>query len=194
MDYWDNEGDFNSSHGRFQLAYIDLYDPARHGFDNRLSDPNVHGQFMCNTTVDVEQWRENPSRNSEGEEAIESQLTLTILLNEDAPTPPQDPMVTGESDGIYIPATDQFIPYDYSNDHPLVRRAYDREFVRKMCGKLHIVELDYLSGGETICIPKTYALRLLQRKVRNWIRCQKEARARFGNPRALMRREVSGRF
>jgi len=61
MDYWGNEGDVTQSHGRYQLAYIDLYDPVRHGFDSDISDDGIHGQFLCNMSIDVEQWRQNPA-------------------------------------------------------------------------------------------------------------------------------------
>lgn len=195
-DYWGNEADMSTSHGRYQLAYVDLYDPHRHGFDNQVSDKEVHGQFLCNMTVDVEQWRLDPKRVSCGEESVESTLEITVLLNNggEGGSDQQEPVVTGEIDGLYISATEQFIPYSQGTHHPLVRRAYDREFVKKMSGQLQVVELDYLSGGETICIPKTYALRLFQRRCRNFLNRQHALRRRFGNPRALINRETLGRF
>jgi hypothetical protein len=192
MDYWGNDGDITQNHGRYQLAYMDLYDPVRHGFDNQVSDEAIHGQFLCNMSINVEQWRHNPARTSSGEESLESELDITVMLNENGGAIENQP--PGETDGLYIPATDQFIPYMERARHPLVRCAYDRAFIRKICGELQVVELDYLSGGETICIPKTYALRLFQRRWRNRLNARREARRRYGHPRALINREVRGRF
>lgn len=191
-DYWSNQSDMNDYHGKFALSYVCLYDPCVHGFDPDLSDTNIHGQFICNMTMLLSQWSSNPSANSAGAEAVESYLDVSINLGNDGIITP--PIATDEVDGLYLAATDQFIPYIDDREHPHVRVGNNRAFTAKMAGNIQIVEYDYLSGGETICILKTYALRIFQRKCRNFLNKRKLMLRKYGNPQALINREVNGPF
>ena len=192
LDYWENDFQYNDSSGKYQLAYVCLYDPCLHGFDPDLTDTNIHGQYICNMTILGDQWRINPRANSSGEEAVESHLDVSIHLGENGSI--AAPAVTDEIDGLYISATDQFVPFITEREHPHVRVGNTRAFTTRVTGRLQVVELDYLSGGETICILKTYALRLFQRKCRNFLNRRKQLRTMFGNPNALLNREINGPF
>ena len=194
LDYWSNIDDINDGNSRFCLAYVRLYDEKLHGFDPILSDPAVHGQYLCGSTVPLVAWLDRPVELSESYDVVQQEIDISVGLESGNHTS----TITSEQPGFILPMTDEFVPYlDNKGEnygHALVRNAYTSQMLKKMQGTIQIVELDYLSGGETVCTIHTTALRTFQRRVKAHLRRVRELRAKCGNPRALIAREVVGRF
>ena len=193
-DYWGNMGEMTDGNSKFCLAYVRLYDERLHGFDPVLSDDAVHGQYLCGSTVPLETWLERPMELSESYDVIQEELDVSIDLENGNHTS----TVSAERPGFILPMSDEFVPYLDSDgapyEHDIVRNAYSSQMLKKMQGTIQIVELDYLSGGETICTIHTTALRVFQRRVKAYLQRLRELREKCGNPRSLIAREVTGRF
>jgi hypothetical protein len=70
--------------------------------------------------------------------------------------------------------------------HPIIRN-YN---VMKKC-TLEIVQVVHLNTGHQVCILKTFWLKIIQRKYKNYY---KKRIMRAKHPKALLRRQITGRF
>ena len=194
LDYWGNMNDMDESNSRFNLAYVRLYDERLHGFDNALSDPNVHGQYLCGSVVPLSMWSENPKEISDSYDVVQQELNVNL----DSTNGNHTSQIVSEQPGFILPVTDEFVPFvdddGKSFNHNIVRNAYEPAMLKKMQGRLHIVELEYLTGGETVCILHTHALAAFQRRCRNYLARMRDVRAHCGRPSSLMHREMTGAF
>ncbi len=73
--------------------------------------------------------------------------------------------------------------------HPSIRNY--RNIIRKY--KLDIVQIIYLNTGHEICIPKTFWLKIFQRKYKKYYKNLQELIKRAKNPKALRLRELMGK-
>jgi len=74
--------------------------------------------------------------------------------------------------------------------HPSIRNYYN--IVKKY--KLEIVQMIYLNTGHQICIPKTFWLKIIQRKYKNYYKKLQERIVRAKHPKALLRRQITGKL
>ena len=74
--------------------------------------------------------------------------------------------------------------------HPFIRNY--REVAKKYT--VDIVELVYIEDTEhLLCIPKTFWLRIFQRKCRKWYKSLQVRIRESKNPKALLRRQLTGK-
>ena len=73
--------------------------------------------------------------------------------------------------------------------HPSIRNYHN--IVKKY--KLEIVQMIYLNTGHQICIPKTFWLKIIQRKYKNYYKKLQERILRTKHPKALLRRQITGK-
>ena len=72
--------------------------------------------------------------------------------------------------------------------HPTIRNY--RNIVRQY--QLDIVQPIYLSTGHMMCIPKTFWLKIIQRKYKKYYKELQKRIQRAKNPKVLLRRQVTG--
>ena len=73
--------------------------------------------------------------------------------------------------------------------HPSIRNYH--HIVKKYA--LDIVQMVYLNTGHHICIPKTFWLKILQRKYKNYYKKLQERIRQAKHPKALLRRQITGK-
>jgi len=73
-------------------------------------------------------------------------------------------------------------------EHPTIRNY--RNIVRQY--QLDIVQPIYLSTGHMMCIPKTFWLKIIQRKYKKYYKELQKRIQRAKNPKVLLRRQVTG--
>ena len=73
-------------------------------------------------------------------------------------------------------------------EHPSIRNY--RNIVRQY--QLDIVQPVYLSTGHMMCIPKTFWLKIIQRKYKKYYKELQKRIQRAKNPKVLLRRQVTG--
>lgn len=74
-------------------------------------------------------------------------------------------------------------------NHPSIRNYYN--IVKNY--KLEIVQMIYLNTGHQICIPKTFWLKIIQRKYKNYYKKLQERIRRAKHPKALFKRQITGK-
>ncbi len=73
-------------------------------------------------------------------------------------------------------------------EHPTIRNY--RNIVRQY--QLDIVQPIYLSTGHMMCIPKTFWLKIIQRKYKKYYKELQKRIQRAKNPKVLLRRQITG--
>ena len=73
-------------------------------------------------------------------------------------------------------------------EHPSIRNY--RNIVRQY--QLDIVQPVYLSTGHMMCIPKTFWLKIIQRKYKKYYKELQKRIQRAKNPKVLLRRQITG--
>ena len=58
---------------------------------------------------------------------------------------------------------------------------------------LDIVQMIHLNTGHQMCIPKTFWLKIIQRKYKNYYKKLQERIRRAKHPKALLRRQITGK-
>tara|TARA_A200000113_G_scaffold152722_1_gene137636 strand:- start:4037 stop:4588 length:552 start_codon:yes stop_codon:yes gene_type:complete len=170
----------------FELSYVELYNPAKHGFIEGISDPCIHGQFLVYEDIQLSEWLLKPKELSNADIIVSSNQ-----LNWDA----QDGQIK------WIKLRNKFVyccPPVSSNYgmqlFPDVRNFNNLQFLRKIQAGLQIVKKIYMEGDEEVAILKTFWLRIFQRKWRSiYNKRQSLIKSRMKTS-SLIERETTGHW
>ena len=146
-----------------QLAICEIWNPDIHGQDEN-SSPNIAGQFLVHTTIDLEEFEE---------------LGFDDIIQM---------LRAGYHAYLSIYDDDRI-----ERSHPLIRN-YERIVSDNDYIKLDIVAVDELEGQEHVAYLKTHWIRLIQRRWRKICKERKETIAKRGTPKALQVREQTGKW
>lgn len=73
--------------------------------------------------------------------------------------------------------------------HPSIRNYHN--IVKKYA--LEIVQMIHINTGHQMCIPKTFWLKIIQRKYKNYYKKLQERIRRAKHPKALFKRQITGK-
>lgn len=174
------------NHSSLELSYVELYNPAKHGYVEGVSDTKIHGQFMVYEDIPVTEWICKPdelsnadiivSNNQINWNAQEGQIKWIKLRNKFVYCCP--PVTT--TYGIQV--------------FPNVRNFNNIKFLEKMQCRLHLVQKHYLEGDEEVAVLKTVWLKIFQRKWRSiYNRRQTMIKNRMKTS-SLLERETTGQW